>query len=118
MARRVSYAYSLPAILRSFLLAGAALGAEPRGSWPGSAGHAVIAMGKAWPPTGGAGRLRRVRSRAYALWYASPLLPARVGQCGLVGIFDEDEGGPLHNGRAGANEGDIDIFDLAFTSTS
>jgi hypothetical protein len=34
-----------------------------------------------------------------------------------VGFFDEDKCGPLHNGSAGANEEDIDIFDLAFAST-
>ena len=36
----------------------------------------------------------------------------------LIGLFDEDEGGPLHNGRAGAHEGDLDIFDLALTGPS
>jgi len=34
-----------------------------------------------------------------------------------IGLLDEDKGGPLHNGRAGTHEGDIDIFDLAFPGT-
>jgi hypothetical protein len=35
-----------------------------------------------------------------------------------VGFIDEDERGPLHDGRAGAHERDLDIFDLTFTRTS
>ena len=52
------------------------------------------------------------------LCHASPFLPARVSHWRLVGFVDEDECGPLHNGRAGAHEGDMDILDLAFTSPS
>src|SRR5262249_36345292 len=32
-----------------------------------------------------------------------------------IGFVDEDKCGPLHNGRARTNKGDVDIFDLAFT---
>ena len=39
-------------------------------------------------------------------------------RCQLVRFFDEDERRPLHNRSAGANEGDIDIFDLALPRTS
>jgi hypothetical protein len=50
--------------------------------------------------------------------HSTLLLLAGVGQYRLVGFFDEDKGRPLHNGRAGTNEGDLDIFDLAFPSPS
>jgi hypothetical protein len=58
---------------RSHRVAGAALGAKPRGSWSGGAGHAARAMGKAWPPVGDTGRLRRVHSRENAIWNSYPL---------------------------------------------
>ena len=35
-----------------------------------------------------------------------------------IGCVDKDECSPLHNGSAGANEGDMDIFDLVFPSPS
>src|SRR5213594_1800042 len=35
-----------------------------------------------------------------------------------VGFLDEDEGGALDYGRARADEGDIDVLDLAFPGTS
>ena len=65
-----------------------------------------------------AGRLRRERSQANVLWHASPFLPVRVAQGWLIGFFHENKCSPLHNGRASANEGDVDIFDLAFLSPS
>ena len=58
--------------VRRTWVAGAALGAEFRGTWPGGGGHAARARGKAWPPVDGTGRLRRVCSRATVLWNASP----------------------------------------------
>ena len=62
-------------------------------------------------------RCRRGRSRAHAWWRASPLFQARGAQCRSIGFVDENECRPLHNGRAGAYEGDFDIFDLAFPRT-
>src|SRR6266436_6446795 len=59
----------------------------------------------------------RGRSRAHAWWHTSPFRLARVAPWRLIGLFDEDEGGPLHNRSAGANEGDLDIFHLAFPRT-
>lgn len=47
-----------------------------------------------------------------------PALLACWGNIGLVGFVDEDEGGPLHNRSAGADKGDMDVFDLAFRSPS
>ena len=47
----------------------------------------------------------------------APCLRLGWAQWRSVWFFDEDECSPLHNGRAGANEGDVDIFDLALTST-
>jgi hypothetical protein len=44
--------------------------------------------------------------------------PGQEVQRRLVRFSDEDECRPLHNGRAGANEGDLNIFDLAFPRTS
>src|SRR6266850_204898 len=35
-----------------------------------------------------------------------------------VGFLDEDEGGPLDDRRAGADERDVDVLDLAFPGTS
>ena len=45
---------------------------------------------------------------------------SRGFSCGsmLIGLLDEYERGPLHNGSAGAYEGNIDIFDLTFTRAS
>src|SRR5216684_410709 len=54
-------------VLSPTVVAGAALGAERREAWPGGAGQAARVMDKAWPPRGGAGRLRRVRSREKCL---------------------------------------------------
>jgi crotonobetainyl-CoA:carnitine CoA-transferase CaiB-like acyl-CoA transferase len=69
-------------------------------------------------PRGELDGFRRGRSRANALWHASPFLLARVAPCRLIGLFDEDECGSLHNGSARANEGDLDIFHLAFPRTA
>jgi hypothetical protein len=84
-------------------ITGAALGVEPRGSWP---------------PAGSAAKLRRVPSRANVLGNSSPFLPAKDAQYRSIGFIDEDEGGALHDGRAGAHEGDLDIFDLALPRTA
>ena len=59
----------------------------------------------------------------FLLFPSPPLLPGAdkpdvAFPYRLVGFFDEDKGRPLHNGRAGTNEGDLDIFDLAFPSPS
>src|ERR1019366_6393343 len=36
----------------------------------------------------------------------------------LIRFFDEDEGRSFHDGRTRADEGDVDVLDLAFTRTS
>ncbi len=69
-------------------------------------------------PRGELDGFRRGCSRANAWWHASPCRPARVAPWRSIGLFDEDEGGSLHNRSARTNEGDLDIFDLAFPRTS
>jgi hypothetical protein len=55
---------------------------------------------------------RALRARFYTLLYR-----ARRGTHRSIGFSDEDEGSPLHDGRAGTDEGDVDIVDLALPGT-
>src|SRR5262245_18446879 len=47
---------------------------------------------------------RRIRLRGFAVWRR---------RARSIGLFDEDERGPLHDGRAGADERHVDVLDLA-----
>ena len=74
---------------------------------------------------------RRVKMRWFADFAALSAVSATIwethlqretrwadAQVRLIGFVDEDKRSPLHHWRARAHEGDLDIFDLAFTRPS